>query len=115
RTFSSYCCAPPRRLPPFPTRRSSDLADQKLDESRLQLKLAGAELRSASRKLSSREVRRAARAKADEAMEAARHASEIARLNAAEAAKATRLAAAGTVDRAAELLRLEKLRTALEA
>ena len=90
-------------------------ADQKLDESRLQLKLAGAELRSASRKLSAREVRRAARAKADEAMEAARHASEIARLNAAEAAKATRLAAAGTVDRAAELLRLEKLRTELEA
>ena len=90
-------------------------ADQKLDESRLQLKLAGAELRSASRKLSSREVRRAARAKADEAMEAARHASEIARLNAAEAAKATRLAAAGTVDRAAELLRLEKLRAELEA
>ena len=90
-------------------------ADQKLDESRLQLKLAGAELRSASRKLSAREVRRAARAKADEAMEAARHASEIARLNAAEAAKATRLAAAGTVDRAAELLRLEKLRAELEA
>ena len=94
-------------------------ADQKLDESRLQLKLAGAELRSASEKLSSREVRRAARAKADEAMEAARRASETARLNAAEAAKATRLAAAGTMeratDRAAELLRLEKLRAELEA
>ena len=94
-------------------------ADQKLDESRLQLKLAGAELRSASEKLSSREVRRAARAKADEAIEAARRASETARLNAAEAAKATRLAAAGTMeratDRAAELLRLEKLRAELEA
>lgn len=94
-------------------------ADQKLDESLLQLKLAGAELRSASARLSSREVRRAARAKADEAMEAARRASEIARLNAAEAARATRLAAAGTMeratDRAAELLRLEKLRAELEA
>jgi len=93
-------------------------ADQKWDESRLQLKLAGAELRSAGEKLSSREVRRAARAKADEAMEAARRASALARLNAAEAARATRLAAAGTVeratDRAAELLRLEKLQAELE-
>lgn len=76
-------------------------ADQKLDESRLQLKLAGAELRSAGEKLSSREVRRAARAKADEAVEAARR------------------AAAGTMeratDRAAQLLQLEKLRRELEA
>ncbi len=45
------------------------------------------------------------RAKADEAMEAAKRASEIAKLNAAEAAKAVQLAAKGTAERAAELLR----------
>ena len=94
-------------------------ADQKWDEGRLQFKLASAELRAASEKLSARQVRQAARAKADEAIEAARRASDIARLNAAEAARATRLAAAGTVeratDRAAELLRLEQLRAELEA
>ena len=50
-------------------------ADQKLDESRLQLKLAGAELRTAGARLSVHEMRqmtRAARAKAEEAIQAAR-------------------------------------------
>lgn len=97
-------------------------ADQKLDESRLQIKLAQAELRTAGEKLSAKEIRRtsrAARDKADEAIEAARRAGELARLNAMEAAEAARLAAAGTVeratDRAAELLQLEDLRAELEA
>ena len=72
-------------------------ADQKLDESRLQLKLAGAELRTAGQKLSDRETRRAARAKATEAVEAARR------------------AAGRTADAAAERLRLEGLRAELEA
>ena len=72
-------------------------ADQKLDESRLQLKLAGAELRTAGQKLSDREARRAARAKATEAVEAARR------------------AAGRTADTAAERLHLEGLRAELEA
>ena len=67
-------------------------ADQKLDEQRLQLKLAAAEAR-----------------------EAAQRASEIAKLNTAEAAKAAQLAAKGTVERAAELLRLEQLAEELQA
>ncbi len=97
-------------------------ADQKLDESRLQLKLAGAELRTAGEKLSRRDMQqatRAARAKADEAVDAARRAGELARLNAAEAAEAARLAAAGTMeratDRASELLQLERIQAELEA
>ena len=67
-------------------------ADQKLDEQRLQLKLAAAEAR-----------------------EAAKRASEIAKLNTAEAAKAAQLAAKGTMERAAELLRLEQLTEELQA
>ena len=67
-------------------------ADQKLDEQRLQLKPAAAE-----------------------AMDAAKHASEIAKLNAAEAAKAAQLAAKGTAERAAELLKLEQLAAELQA
>ena len=67
-------------------------ADQKLDEQRLQLKLAAAEAR-----------------------EAAKRASEIAKLNTAEAAKAAQLAAKGTMERAAELLRLEQLAEELQA
>ena len=67
-------------------------ADQKLDEGRLQFKLAAAE-----------------------ATEAARRASEDARLNAAEAANAARLAAKGTAERAAELLQLEQLAAELQA
>ena len=67
-------------------------ADQKLDENRLQFKLAAAEAR-----------------------DAARRASEISRLNAAEAAKAVKLAAKGTAERTAELLQLEQLAEELTA
>ena len=78
-------------------------ADQKLDEGRLQFKLAAAEARDAAGKRpSARETMAAIRAKAAEASEAARRASEDARLNAAEAANAARLAAKGTAERAAE-------------
>lgn len=91
-------------------------ADQKLDEQRLQLKLAAAEAREAApEKRTFRETMAAVRAKTDEAMEAAKHASEIGKLNAAEAAKAAQLAAKGTAERAAELLRLEQLAEELQA
>ena len=91
-------------------------ADQKLDEQRLQLKLAAAEAREAApEKRALRETLAAVRAKTDEAREAAKHASEIAKLNTAEAAKAAQLAAKGTVERAAELLRLEQLAEELQA
>lgn len=80
--------------------------DQKMDESRLQLKLAAAEARDAAAAL---------RAKADEAMEAARKSSQEARLNASEAATAVKLAAKGTAERTAELLRLEQLAEELQA
>ena len=84
-------------------------ADKKLDEGRLQFKLAAAEARDAAGKRpSARETMAAIRAKAAEATEAARRASEDARLNAAEAANAARLAAKGTAERAAELLQLEQ-------
>ena len=73
--------------------------DQKMDESRLQLKLAAAALR----------------AKADEAMGGARKSSQEARLNASEAATAVKLAAKGTAERTAELLRLEQLAEELQA
>ena len=78
-------------------------ADQKLDEGRLQFKLAAAEARDAAGK----------RPSARETM-AARRASEDARLNAAEAANAARLAAKGTAERAAELLQLEQLAAELQ-
>ena len=90
-------------------------ADQKVDESRLQLKLAAAEARDSAAKLSPRETLAAIRAKTDEAMDAARHASNIAKLNAAEAANAAKLAAKGTAERASELLRLEQLAAELQA
>ena len=92
-------------------------ADQKMDEGRLQLKLAAAEARNsaAGAARSPRETMAAIRAKTDEAMEAARHASQIAKLNAAEAANAARLAAQGTAERAAELLKLEELSAELQA
>jgi len=91
-------------------------ADQKLDEQRLQLKLAAAEARDAApEKRSLRDTMAAVRAKTDEAMEAAKHASEITKLNAAEAANAAKLAAKGTAERAAELLRLEQLADELQA
>ena len=87
-------------------------ADKKLDEGRLQFKLAAAEARDAAGKRpSARETMAAIRAKA---AEAARRASEDARLNAAEAANAARLAAKGTAERAAELLQLEQLAAELQ-
>ena len=68
-------------------------ADQKLDEQRLQLKLAAAEAREAApKKRALRETLAAVRAKTEEAREAAKRASEIAKLNTAEAAKAAQLA-----------------------
>ena len=68
-------------------------ADQKLDEQRLQLKLAAAEAREAApEKHALRETLAAVRAKTEEAREAAKRASEIAKLNTAEAAKAAQLA-----------------------
>ena len=90
-------------------------ADKKLDEGRLQFKLATAEARDAAEKRPSvHETMAAIRAKAAEASEAARRASEDARLNAAEAAEAARLAAKGTAERAAELLQLEQLAAELQ-
>ena len=89
--------------------------DQKMDESRLQLKLAAAEARNNAAKLSPRDAAAALRAKADEAMEAARKSSQEARLNASEAATAVKLAAKGTAERTAELLRLEQLAEELQA
>ena len=90
-------------------------ADQKMDESRLQFKLAAAEARDSAAKLSRTDALAAMRAKADEAMEAARKASQDAKLNAAEAANAVKLAAQGTAERTAELLRLEQLSEELQA
>ena len=89
--------------------------DQKMDESRLPLKLAAAEARNNAAKLSPRDAAAALRAKADEAMEAARKSSQEARLNASEAATAVKLAAKGTAERTAELLRLEQLAEELQA
>ena len=90
-------------------------ADQKMDESRLQLKLAAAEARDNVPKLKPREAMAAIRAKTDEAMEAAKKTSDLAKLNAAEAANAAKLAAQGASERAAELLRLEQLAEELQA
>ena len=93
-------------------------ADQKMDESRLQLKLAAAEARDNVPKLKPREAMAAIRARTDEAMETARRASETARLNAAEAANAAKLAAQGASEwaakRAAALLQLEELSAELQ-
>lgn len=89
--------------------------DQKMDESRLQFKLAAAEARDNASKLNAREAVAAMRAKADEAMEAAKRASQDAKLNASEAANAVKLAAKGTAERTAELLRLEQLAEELQA
>ena len=90
-------------------------ADQKMDEHRLQLKLAAAEARDNAPKLKPRAAMAAIRAKTDEAMEAAKKASDLAKLNAAEAANAAKLAAQGASERAAELLRLEQLAEELQA
>ena len=88
---------------------------QKMAETRLQLKLAAAEARDNAAKLSPRDAAAALRAKADEAMEAAKRASQDAKLNASEAANAVKLAAKGTAERTAELLRLEQLAEELQA
>ena len=92
--------------------------DQKMDESRLQLKLAAAEARDNVPKLKPHAAMAAIRARTDEAMETARRASETARLNAAEAANAAKLAAQGASERAAEraaaLLQLEELSAELQ-
>ena len=90
-------------------------ADQKMDENRLQLKLAAAEAKDAATKLSSKEAYEAMRRKADEAREVARRTRELTRLNAAEAANAVKLAAKGTAERTAELLQLEGLAEELQA
>ena len=79
--------------------------DQKMDESRLQFKLAAAEARDNAAKLNAREAAAAMRAKADEAMEAAKRASQDAKLNAAK----------GRAERTAELFRLEQLAEELQA
>ena len=89
-------------------------ADKKLDEGRLQFKLAAEAWNTAEKRPSVHETMAAIRAKAAEASEAARRASEDARLNAAEAAEAARLAAKGTAERAAELLQLEQLAAELQ-
>ena len=89
--------------------------DQKMDERRLQFKLAAAEARDNAAKLNAREAAAAMRAKADEAMEAAKRASQDAKLNASEAANAVKLAAKGTAERTAELFRLEQLAEELQA
>ena len=89
--------------------------DKKVDESRLQFKLAAAEARDSYTRLSPREAAAAMRSRADEAMEAARRASQTARLNAAEAAKAVKLAAQGKAERTASLLQLEQLADELAA
>ena len=91
-------------------------ADQKMDETRLQLKLAAAEAQNnASARLSLRETLAAIRSKTDEAMDAARRASEVARLNTEEAANAAKLAAKGAAERASQLLHLEELAAELQA
>ena len=90
-------------------------ADQKMDESRLQLKLAAAEARDSYDKLSPREAASTMRTRADEAMEAARRASQTARLNAAEAAKAVKLAAQGKAEQTTAFLQLEQLKEELAA
>lgn len=85
-------------------------ADQKMDESRLQLKLAAAEARQAADGIPTREQLAALlRDRAENARQNARHAAESLRLNAAEAATAARLAAHGGAERAAEALQLEQL------
>lgn len=89
-------------------------ADQRMDEGRLQFKLAKAELRDAAKKYSAREVAATARAMAEEAIRTARQAGEDARLSASEAANAARLAALGTVERTTDQLRLEQLKNELE-
>ena len=85
-------------------------ADQRMDESRLQFKLAAAEARQAADGFPTREQLAALlRDHADTVRQNARRAAEILQLNAAEAANAAKLAAQGGAERAAEALQLEQL------
>lgn len=78
-------------------------ADQKMDESRLQLKLAAAEMRDMhGEKYDPRAALAAVRARAEDAVDTARRATQEAKLNASEAANAARLAALGTAEYAAD-------------
>lgn len=94
-------------------------SDQRLDEGRLQLKLAAAEARDAAEKLSPRDAADKAHALAQTAIQTARQASDSARASAAEAASTARQAAIGTAERTkdsiAQQLDLEALRGELEA
>lgn len=88
--------------------------DQKMDESRLQLKLAAAEARDNAAKLSPWDAAAALRAKADEAMEAARKSSQ--EPGSTPLSRHCRQAGSqGTAERTAELLRLEQLAEELQA
>ncbi len=94
-------------------------SDQRLDEGRLQLKLAAAEMRNAAENLSPRDAAAKAHALAQAAVQSAQQASENARLSATEAANAARLAAIGTAERTkdsiAQQLDLEAMRAELVA
>lgn len=94
-------------------------SDQRLDEGRLQLKLAAAEARDAAEKLSSKDAADKAHALAQTAIQTARRTKDSALQNATEAANAARLSAIGTAERTkdsiAQQLDLEALRDELEA
>ena len=85
-----------------------------MDESRLQLKLAAAEARDSYDKLSPREAASTC-APRRRGHGAARRASQTARLNAAEAAKAVKLAAQGKAEQTTAFLQLEQLKEELAA
>ena len=88
--------------------------DQKMDESRLQLKLAAAEARDNAARLSPRDAAAALRAKADEAMEL--HASPPRRPGSMPLRPPLPSSCCqGTAERTAELLRLEQLAEELQA
>jgi uncharacterized membrane protein len=102
-------------------------SDQKLDEGKLQLKLAAAEARSAAQrhtaaekeKLSSRAAAVRTHELAQSAMHAASRAVEAARQSAADAANAARAAAVGTAERTKEIVTqqvdLEQMKAELTA
>jgi uncharacterized membrane protein len=102
-------------------------SDQKLDEGKLQLKLAAAEARSAAQrrteegkeKLNSRAAAARTHELAQSAMRAAGHAAELARQSAAGAANAARQVAVGTAERTKEIVAqqvdLEQMKAELTA
>jgi hypothetical protein len=102
-------------------------SDQKLDEGKLQLKLAAAEARSAAQqrtaaekeKLSSRAAVARTHELAQSAMHAALRAMELARQSAAGAANVARAAAVGTAERTREIVAqqvdLERMKVELTA